>query len=203
MDTRGCRIALCYTVILKFQAESMSVGKSSCCTDILWFLHFFRIGTSPAGSHCNPWAAQTHRLTKQTLPLKIWYYASVLKPPLPAGRREGLAKTSRTGCSSRTTWLMPSLQQKVLIMQISPHSSQSPSTARDMPMAVLTCMTRVAGGSLHWALLRCRVRTSPYPEVLIFPVSKETEGEVKSRQKNKSGSQGYRKTRFLYLKLLN
>lgn len=70
-----------------------------------------------------------------------------------------------------------SLQQKVLIMQISFRSSTAllPLTTRDMPTAVSACRTQVAGGPL----CRCRARTSPCPKALVFPVHKESEGEIK------------------------
>lgn len=74
-----------------------------------------------------------------------------------------------------------SLWQKVLIMQVSLHSfaALSPPTTRGMPMHVWTYTTQVAGGSLYCTLCRCRVRTSPCPKALIFPVNRESDGEIK------------------------
>lgn len=112
-------------------------------------------------------------------------------------------RPQEVGCSSSTMQLMPSLQQKVLIMQISLHSSTalSPSTTRDMPTAVLTCTTQVAGGSLYRTLCRCRARTSPYPKTLIFPVNKESESEIKCPGRRITA--GHWKARFRYPELSN
>lgn len=72
------------------------MGKRSCCTAVLWFLLFFLLEQALLA------ATATFGLLKQTgwpntqLPLKIQYYKSVFKPSFPAGKREGLGKTSRS-----------------------------------------------------------------------------------------------------------